>query len=304
MEFDENAQLDTSQIEDRRSGGGMLSPGGLAIGGGGLGIVGLLVLLLVNVLGGGGGSGGGNIGGILNGGGSGGVAADNSELRKQCRTGADANRDDTCANVAVVNSVQKFWTGYFAQQGKQYTPAKTVFFRDATQTGCGQASTEVGPFYCPTDRYVYIDLGFYQDLRTKLGAQGGRFAEAYVLAHEYGHHVQDLLGTLAKVDQSGQRQGATSQSVRLELQADCLAGVWAKHASEPGNLLKPLDQQDVAQALDAAAAVGDDRIQQRAQGRVNPESWTHGSSEERQRWFTAGLHSGTVDSCDTFSGAI
>jgi predicted metalloprotease len=305
MEFDENAQLDTSQISDQRS-GGMLSglPGGLAIGGGGLGIVGLLVLLLVNVLGGGGSGGGGGLGGLLNGNDSGAVSADNSELRQECRTGADANTNETCANVAVVNSVQAFWTEYFAQQGQQYRPAKTVFFRGATQTGCGQATSEVGPFYCPVDRYVYIDLGFYQDLRTKLGAQGGRFAEAYVLAHEYGHHVQDLLGTLAKVDQSGDRQGATSQSVRLELQADCLAGVWARHASGPGKLIKSITQQDIAEGLDAAAAVGDDRIQQRAQGRVNPDSWTHGSSEERQRWFTAGYRGGTVESCDTFSGAI
>jgi uncharacterized protein len=309
MVFDDSAQLDTSQISDRRSGGMMSSipGGGLTVGGGGLGIVGLLIVLLVNALGGGGGgggAGGSGLDGILNGGGSGAVAADNSELRRECRTGADANRNDTCANVAVVNSVQAFWTQYFGQHGQRYVPANTVLFRGATQTGCGQATKEVGPFYCPADRYVYIDLGFYDDLRGKLGATGGRFAEAYVLAHEYGHHVQDLLGTLERVDSAGDRQGPNSQSVRLELQADCFAGVWAKNASGPGKLIKSISRQNVADALDAAAAVGDDRIQQEFQGRVNPESWTHGSSAQRQHWFAAGYQGGTIDSCDTFSGAL
>src|SRR5215475_7893174 len=159
MEFDENAQLDTSQITDQRSGGMMSGLPGLAVGGGGLG--------------GGSGGGSGGLGGLIHGNDPGAVSADNSELRQECRTGADANRSDTCANVAVVNSVQAFWTEYFAQQGQRYRPANTVFYRGATQTGCGQATSEVGPFYCPVDRYVYIDLGFYQDLRTKLGAKGG-----------------------------------------------------------------------------------------------------------------------------------
>jgi len=307
MEFDDSAQLDTSQISDQRSGGMFSSVpgGGLAVGGGGLGIVGLLIFLLVSALGGGGGGGDSSgLGGILNGSGTGAVAADNSELRKECRTGADANRSDTCANVGVVNSVQRFWTQYFGQQGQRYAPAKTVFFRGVTRTGCGQATKEVGPFYCPADKYVYIDLGFYDELRTKLGATGGRFAQAYVLAHEYGHHVQDLLGILARVDASGDRQGQNSQSVRLELQADCLAGVWTKNAAGPGKLIKTIIQQDIADGLDAAAAVGDDRIQQEFQGRVTPESWTHGSSAQRQKWFTAGYRGGTIDSCDTFSGSI
>jgi predicted metalloprotease len=304
MDFNEDAQLDTSQISDQRSGGGGMGGfGGIAVGGGGLGIVGLLVVLLFNVLGGGG-SGSGNLNGILNGGGSGAVGADNAELRDKCKTGGDANKDDTCANVGFVNSVQRFWTDYFAASGQRYTPAKTVFFRGQTSTACGQASTEVGPFYCPADKYVYIDLGFYDDLRNQLGAKGGRFAEAYVLAHEYGHHVQDLLGTIAKVDAAGDRQGATSQSVRLELQADCFAGVWAHGAAGPGKLINTITRQDIADGLDAASAVGDDRIQQASQGRVNPESWTHGSSAQRQKWFTAGYRGGRIDSCDTFSGGI
>ena len=302
MVFNEDANLDTSQISDRRSGGGGFGMGGIAVGGGGLGIVGLLVVVLFNVLGGGGG--GSGLNGILNGGGSGAVGADNTELSKECKTGGDANKNDTCANVGFVNSIQAFWTDYFQGQGQRYVAAKTVFFRGSTSTGCGQASKEVGPFYCPADKFVYIDLGFYDDLRTKLGATGGRFAEAYVLAHEYGHHIQDLLGTIDRVDSSGDREGPTSQSVRLELQADCLAGVWAKGATGPGKLLKSISQQNIDDALNAASAVGDDRIQQASRGQVNPESWTHGSSAQRQKWFTAGYRGGRIDSCDTFSGGI
>jgi uncharacterized protein len=303
MEFNEGAQLDTSQISDQRSGGGM-GMGGLAVGGGGLGIVGLIVVVLFNVLGGGGSGGSGDINSVLNGGGSGAVGADNTDLKNQCRTGGDANNNDTCANVGFVNSVQAFWTDYFARSGQRYTPAKTVFFRGSTSTGCGQATKDVGPFYCPADKYVYIDLGFYDDLRNQLGAKGGRFAEAYVLAHEYGHHVQDLLGTIGRVDAAGDRQGATSQSVRLELQADCFAGVWAHGASGPGKLISTITTQDIADGLDAASAVGDDRIQQESQGRVNQESWTHGSSAQRQKWFTAGYKGGRIESCDTFSGGV
>jgi predicted metalloprotease len=306
MDFNEGAQLDTSQVSDQRSGGGgMGGLGGIAVGGGGLGIVGLLVVLLFNVLGGGGsGSGASGLNNILNGSSNGAVGADNTELKNECKTGADANKDETCANVAVINSVQAFWAQYFAGSGKKYTQAKTVFFRGSTSTGCGQATTAVGPFYCPADKFVYIDLGFYDDLRNQLGAKGGRFAEAYVLAHEYGHHIQDLIGTIAKVDASGDREGPTSQSVRLELQADCFAGVWAHGASGPGKLINNITQTDIADGLDAASAVGDDRIQQESQGKVNQETWTHGSSAQRQKWFTAGYQGGRIESCDTFSGGI
>jgi predicted metalloprotease len=200
--------------------------------------------------------------------------------------------------VGYIDSIQAYWTGAFTQERKQYAPSITRFFSGTLQTGCGPASADVGPFYCPSDGYVYIDLGFFDELRAKFGATGGPFAQAYVLAHEYGHHVQDLLGLLGS--SSGQA-GATSQSVRTELQADCLAGVWAHNAQATG-YLQPLTKAQIADALDAAAAVGDDRIQAEFQGRVTPESWTHGSSAQRQKWFTAGWQDGSLNTCDTSGG--
>ena len=297
MRFDEDSRLDTSQVQDTRRSG---FPGGgrVAIGGG-AGVVGLLLVLLFNVLGGGGSE--VAFPGLDQ------VQGDNQQIEQECRTGADANTNRDCRVVAVVNSVQDFWTDEFARRGGQYQPSPTRLFSGGTQTGCGAASSAVGPFYCPADDTVYIDLGFYEELRTRFGAKGGPFAEAYVLAHEYGHHVQDLLGTTERV--GGDREGPRSAAVRLELQADCYAGLWASHATTnpgPGGepLVERLTEADIAAGLDAAAAIGDDRIQERFQGRVNPESWTHGSSAQRQRWFTTGYRTGDMASCDTFSGSI
>jgi uncharacterized protein len=291
MSFDPNAKLDPGEVKDVRGSG--ISGRSLAIGGGGgLGLVLLVVYLLL----------GGNLSDL--GGSSVAPGVDsqpgNSTLEQECSTGADANKKEDCRIVGYVNSVQKYWKDEFAASGRQYEPAQTVIFSDQTDTGCGVASTEVGPFYCPQDGRVYIDLGFFNELRTKFGASGGSLAEGYIVAHEYGHHIQDLTGQLASG--SGQ-QGASGQSVRTELQADCYAGVWANHAASTG-FLEPLTQSEINDALDAVAAVGDDRIQSEFQGRVNPETWTHGSSAQRQKWFTTGYQTGDPSACDTFHSAL
>jgi uncharacterized protein len=288
--YNRDVQLDPSQVQDVR---GRKLGGPIAVGGGGLGI---LITLIMLLLGGDpfGGGGSNPYGGLVD-------EGDGASAINECQTGADAESRQDCRLLLFVNSIQSYWTRAFSDSGQRYQPAITQFFSAQTQTGCGTASSQVGPIYCPSDTKVYIDIGFFDQLRDRLGAQGGDFAQAYVLAHEYGHHVQNLTGSLQEAQ--GGDTGPQSGAVRVELQADCYAGVWARNATQTG-FFTELAEADIADALDAAAAVGDDRIQKTTTGRVNPEAWTHGSSAQRQKWFTAGYERGDPSACDTFAGAI
>ena len=305
MDFDEGDSADLSQIDDRR---GRVRGGAIGVGAGGLGIIGLLIALIASFAGGTG-DGTGDLGGLTDILGSLGQATASqtapdtpvSPIAKSC-----ANVTSTTDNATFIacaqSNVQKYWTEVFASAGQTYRPAKLVLFRSSTQSGCGPASAATGPFYCPPDEKVYLDLGFFDELESRFGAKGGDFAQAYVVAHEYGHHLQNLLGVENRMRDLQQRNPnkANEYSVRLELQADCFAGVWGHSAYATGKVSK----NEVAQALDAAASVGDDRIQRATTGRVNPESFTHGTSAQRQKWFSTGFDSGDIDRCDTFNNAI
>ena len=315
MSFNDNAQLDTSQVESGGSGGfgggggGGGFPGGIQVGGGIGGLI-LLVLMLIfgggKILGGGGDS-GGSSGGLPS------QRLDSSQVAaagqvnqsqfSQCKTGADANKNDVCLIIGTVNSVQDYWQKTLPKYQMNYEPVRTVIYQGQTQSGCGVANSQVGPFYCPLDSKVYVDASFFQELQDKFGADGGQLAKEYVIAHEYGHHIQNLLGILNRAQQDP--QGPNSGAVRVELMADCLAGTWVKHATETTDasgtpLLKAITEQDIQSALSAASAVGDDRIQEKMQGRVTPENWTHGSAEARMNWFTQGWQTGDINQCNTF----
>ena len=300
MSFNDNVTLDTSQV---RGGGGGGAPGGMVVGGGVGGIIILILTLIFNgVFGGDGGS-------VLpadTGQGQVQAAGEQSEAAfEQCRTGADANKYTECRVIGTVNSVQAFWAGELPRFGKEWQETPTVLYSGSTQSACGTASNQVGPFYCPLDKSVYIDSSFFQVLSTRFGADDGALAQEYVVAHEYGHALQDQLGLLGRAQQDP--QGPESGAVRIELMADCLGGVWAHHATtveDPDTgtpFLEPLTDQDIKDALSAASAVGDDSIQEKTQGRVTPENWTHGSAEARQRWFLQGYSSGDLNRCDTFA---
>jgi predicted metalloprotease len=267
-------------------GGGIPIPMGGGIGGI---ILVIIVIVVLNVMGGGSGLGTGNGTGT----GNGGVAGS-----------LDPNDTQGQFINSVTVDVQTFWEQEFAASSQTYPDTVTVIFTDGTQTGCGTASAATGPFYCPADQKVYLDPGFFSELKTRFGAPG-EFAQAYVIAHEYGHHVQDVLGTMDQVQQQQTSGNANELSIRLELQADCLAGMWANWvmANPDQSDVESITDADVRDGLTAAAAVGDDRIQQQATGTIDKESWTHGSSEQRMKWFNTGFKQGSLPACDTFAVA-
>jgi len=286
MRYNPRATLDPSQL----GGGGGRGRGGIAVGGG---LGGVIVLLLAVFFG----------PGIL-GDGNDPLAIDSGPTTDSplatCTSGADIATDRDCRFVAFTNSIQAFWATQFRSGDYQRIQVKP--FTGSIRTGCGNATSAVGPFYCPTDTSVYLDFGFFNELSSRLGARGGDAAEAYVIAHEFGHHVQNLTGTMERVQRQGNNQGPDSAAVRLELQADCYAGVWFRHATDDQNgPIAEVTEEDLDTAVDAAEAVGDDRIQKKMQGQVSPESFTHGTSAQRHAWLQQGFSTGDPNKCNTFS---
>jgi predicted metalloprotease len=307
MELNENADIDTSQVDDVRGGGGFGGGGGrggISLPGGG-GLISIIIAVVVALAGGG--TALSQLGGDDPGGGD--SAQNNTSLAQKCQQPNKLQQLD-CRNIAYVNSIQDYWLDALPQSfGEQYQRAQTTLFSNAVNTGCGSADSGVGPFYCPADDRVYIDLTFYRVLADELGAPG-EFAQPYVLAHEYGHHVQDLLGIEAQMRRQQQRDpGNTNRlSVALELQADCFAGAWAKNAigtdtASGVKIFKSITAEDIQQGLETAAKIGDDTLQKRAGGRVNQDAFTHGSSADRQKWFGQGYDSGDPKQCNTFAAA-
>jgi predicted metalloprotease len=276
----------SQDVEDRRGSSGR------GFGGGGLGIVGFVVLLIVSLV-----TGRNYLGAFFAGGGESSVQTDRPTTGPTSERFAGEDRDVQLVSF-VLDDAQKTWTQIFEEHGRQYRHAKLVLYRDLTSSGCGTAQESTGPFYCPGDEKVYIDLGFWRDLK-RLGGDTGDFAQAYVIAHELGHHVQKLLGIESRMRRLSQQDpGEQNQlSVDLELQADCFAGVWAQHANQRNHVLEP---GDVDEGLAAAEAIGDDRLQRNAGRRVTPDSFTHGSSDQREHWLRTGLDSGDPNACDTF----
>ena len=287
MRFDDR-KVDVSGVQDRRGIGGRA-----AIGGGGVGLVGIIIYVLVTVMG------GGNVDAsqLVPPGSQVQETGSTSDLKTRCNSGPEAiDKYDDCYLVKVYNEINEVWAAEFSRRGEKYREPTLAFFTDAVDTGCGQASSQVGPFYCPPDERIYIDIGFLDQLQQQFGAQG-RYAQAYVMAHEAGHHLQTLFGTERKL--RAQQQSRPDQqnqlSVALELQADCYAGVWSRLADEQGNVT--ISDTELDQALNAASAVGDDRIQQKTQGRVDPESFTHGSAAQRKKSFQTGSTTGDLNAC-------
>jgi predicted metalloprotease len=320
VRFNSKARLDTSRVGDAGGGGGLggggLGSGGIGlphVAGGGIGglVLAVVVYFIIQALGGGSSTGGlgGSLGPLttsqFSGTGLSGQAFDYST----CKTGADANNSSECAMVAIENTLTDYWSKQPQVKGVFKPETSIVVFHGSVQTdGCGSATTDVGPFYCPNPQThqgsIYIDTAFYDTIFKQLGGDATPFTRAYVIAHEYGHHIQDLLGTMGRVRT---QQGPNSDSVRLELQADCYAGMWAAAApkitdanGEP--IISDITDQDIHEAITAAHDVGDDYIQTTMSGRTNPEQWTHGSSAEREAWFQQGMNAGDdIKNCDTFA---
>jgi predicted metalloprotease len=297
IEFDDS-RVDVGGVDDRRGGGGF-GGGGLAIGGG-MGVVGLIVYLIFNVLGGSTGtSGTGGLGLPIDTGqvGSNGQSETREQLQQRCNSAGALDKYTDCRLIKVYNVADTVWSQEFQRRGLPYRSPKIVFFTSATQTGCGQASASTGPFYCPPDQELYFDLGFLEQLQQQFGAQG-QFAQAYIVAHEFGHHLQTLLGTEPKVRAAQERNPsqANQYSVALELQADCYAGVWAKNAKDPEG--RPvMEQGDFEEGMRAAEAIGDDTLQKQSQGVVVPDSFTHGTSAQRMEALRRGYTTGDPNAC-------
>jgi len=297
---------ESGNVEDRRGDGGGFGGGGLPIGSGGLGIGGMVVLgligwalgidpfLLIN---------GAN---VIVGGNQGGYEQRQPQQQDTRRTGTPS--DEAGKFVArVLGSTEVQWKDIFSKEGQTYRAPKLVMFSGATRSACGTAQSAMGPFYCPNDREVYLDTAFFRELETRFRGCSGKacdFSKAYVIAHEVGHHVQNLLGILPKVQQAQRASGDRVQSnhlqVQVELQADCFAGVWANHAEAQKQFLDP---GDIDAALQTASAIGDDTLQRKSQGQVVPDSFTHGSAEQRKRWFSTGFKEGSIKACNTFAAA-
>lgn len=279
MKFNENASLDPSRASTGGGGGGRIAVGGVG------GLILILVALFFGI----------DPTGIVNPQGDS-TSSDQNTLQK-CTSVRDMETTPECRFVAYQNSIDNYWSA--ALQG--YRPAQQfVLFTDQVQTACGNATSAVGPFYCPADETIYLDESFFGTLEQQFGATGTYAVEAYVMGHEYGHHVQNQIGVLNRAQQGG--SGADSAAVRSELQADCFAGVWFANASkDPNGPIAEISQQDILEARAAAQAIGDDNIQETTSGRVNEESWTHGSSEQREKWLLQGYTSGDPNQCDTWS---
>jgi predicted metalloprotease len=288
MDYRDSADISGGNVVTTGGGGRAGGGGRIAVGG----IGGIIIMILALFL-------GFDPMQVLGSGTSPNTGAQPGSAMDQCKTGADIKANRECRWKAYMASIDTYWQGAFS---KGYQPTQMVIFSGQVNTGCGAATSQVGPFYCPQDGKMYLDVDFTEQLLKQLGAKGGDAAEAYIVAHEFGHHIQNLTGIMNQVQSQGQQTGPASPQVRLELQADCYAGVWFRNSTnDPNGPIQKITQDDLNRVVDAAIAVGDDRIQESQTGRISPESWTHGSSAQRKYWMSVGFKSGNPNQCDTFS---